>query len=184
MTDTRIARRYASAVFKLGMQEGGDATVKRGRVLQDVAALLDAHADLDNVFKSPIFTVDEKKQILGDLLAKIGSDGITRSFCFLLAEKERLSCFRDIVTAYTKLLDEATGVVRGTLTTAVPLSQAKQKSVKAELEARKPGTTLELAFNVDPSILGGVVLKVGDRILDSSLRAQLEILRDTLKRGN
>ncbi|MDO5535934.1 MAG: ATP synthase F1 subunit delta [Desulfovibrionaceae bacterium] len=183
MTDTRIARRYASAVFKLGMQEGSGVTAKRGKMLKELEALLDANAALDNVFKSPIFTVDEKKKVLADLLNKIGSDNVTRNFCYLLADKDRLPYYRSIVAAYTKLLDQATGVIRGTLTTAIPLTQAKQKSVKAELEA-KAGATLELAFDVDPSILGGVVLKVGDRILDSSLRAQLEILRGTLKRGN
>ncbi|MDO4840322.1 MAG: ATP synthase F1 subunit delta, partial [Desulfovibrionaceae bacterium] len=114
---------------------------------------------------------------------KIGSDTVTRNFCFLLADKERLPYFRSIVQAYTKLLDQATGKIRGTLTTAISLSDAKQRSVQKELEA-KAGASLELKFEVDPSILGGVVLKVGDRILDSSLRAQLEILRGTLKRGN
>ncbi len=183
MTDKRIARRYASAVFKLGMQEGNDVISTRGATFLQLKGMLDENPVLDNVFKSPIFTVAEKKKVLADLLDKIGCDTVTRNFCYLLADKERLPYYRSIVQAYTKLLDEAKGVIRGTLTTAIPLSQAKQKSVKAELEA-KASAALELTFDVDPAILGGVVLKVGDRILDSSLRAQLEILRSTLKRGN
>ncbi len=183
MTDTKIARRYASAVFKLGMQEGGNVVAQRGKTLKDLDSLLDQNAALNNVFKSPIFSVDEKKKVLSDVLTKIGSDTVTRNFCFLLADKERLPYFRSIVQAYTKLLDQATGKIRGTLTTAISLSDAKQRSVQKELEA-KAGASLELKFEVDPSILGGVVLKVGDRILDSSLRAQLEILRGSLKRGN
>ncbi len=183
MTDKRIARRYASAIFQLSMQEGGSVTGRRGRTLSSLKDLLDENAALENVFKSPIFTVEEKKKVISDLLDRVGADAVTRNFMCLLADKERLPCFRGIVQAYTRLLDEATGVVRGTLTTAIPLSQAKQKSVRQELAA-KAGASLELAFNVDPSILGGIVLKVGDRILDSSLRAQLEILRGTLKRGN
>ncbi len=183
MTDTHIARRYASAVFKLGVQEGGDTISTRGAALQALNSLLDESPKLDNVFRNPIFTVAEKKKVLASLLDKIGCDTVTRNFCYLLADKERLPYYRSIVQAYTKLLDDAKGIIRGTLTTAIPLSQQKQSSVKAELEA-KAGAAIELTFDVDPAILGGVVLKVGDRILDSSLRAQLEILRSTLKRGN
>ena len=183
MNDTRIARRYASAVFKVSMQEGGDAISKRGEWFVQLNQMLDENSSLDNVFKSPIFTVAEKKKVLSDILDKIGCDTVTRNFCYLLADKERLPWYRSIVLAYTKLLDEAKGIIRGTLTTAIPLTPAKQKAVLGELEA-KAGAALELTFDVDPAILGGVVLKVGDRILDSSLRAQLEILRSTLKRGN
>ncbi|MDO4840967.1 MAG: F0F1 ATP synthase subunit delta, partial [Desulfovibrionaceae bacterium] len=85
MTDTKIARRYASAVFKLGMQEGGNVVAQRGKTLKDLDSLLDQNAALNNVFKSPIFSVDEKKKVLSDVLTKIGSDTVTRNFCFLLA---------------------------------------------------------------------------------------------------
>ncbi len=183
MNDTRIVRRYASAVFKVSMQEGGDAIARRGAWFVQLKDLLDQNPDLDNVFKSPIFSVAEKKKVLADILDKIGCDATTRNFCYLLADKERLPWYRSIVLAYTNLLDKAQGIIRGTLTTAVPLTQARQKAVREELE-QKAGAALELTFDVDPAILGGVVLKVGDRILDSSLRAQLEILRSTLKRGN
>ena len=74
------------------------------------------------------------------------------------------------------------GIIRGKLTTAISLTQAEQKTYKAELE-KKAGSPIELTFDVDDSILGGVVLKVGDRVLDASLRAQLENLRETFKRG-
>lgn len=183
MNDTRLARRYARAVFTVSAREGDDAITRRGAWLGEMRELLDASPTLDNVFKSPIFSVTEKKKVLGDVMDKLGCDATTRNFCFLLADKERLPWFRSVVDAYTKLLDDARGIVRGKLTTAVPLNQARQEAVKQELE-QKAGATLELAFDVDPAILGGVVLKVGDRILDSSLRAQLEILRSTLKRGN
>ena len=149
MTDNRIARRYASAAFKLG---------------------------------SPIITVAEKKKVVKDLLDKIGSDQVTRNFCYLLADKGRLAYFRAIVQAYVKKLDEVKGIIRGKLTTAISLTQAEQKTYKAELE-KKAGSPIELTFDVDDSILGGVVLKVGDRVLDASLRAQLENLRETFKRG-
>ena len=133
MTDNRIARRYASAAFKLGEAEGGDTISKRGQTLVALEGLLDESPALDRVFKSPIITVAEKKKVVK-------------------------------------------------LTTAISLTQAEQKTYKAELE-KKAGSPIELTFDVDDSILGGVVLKVGDRVLDASLRAQLENLRETFKRG-
>ncbi len=182
MTNTGIGRRYAGAVFNLGVREGGDVISKRGQALAALDALLDESPALANVFRSPVFTVDEKKRVIADVLKKVDCDAVTRSFLHLLADNERLPQFRDIVREYGRLLDAANNVVRGTVTTAVPLTKEKRKSVRDELEA-KAGKTLELAFEVDPAILGGVVLKMGGRILDSSLRAQLEILRDTLRRG-
>ena len=160
MTDTRIARRYASAIFALGENEGKTANAKRGETLKALDSLLDESPALDRVFKSPIISVAEKKKIVGDL-----------------------AFFRAIVQAFSKKLDEAQQIIRGKLTTAIALSAAKQKAVKADLE-KKAGKAIELSFDVDKSILGGIVLTVGDRVLDASLRAQLEILRETFKRGN
>ena len=105
-----------------------------------------------------------------------------RNFCFLLADKERLAFLREIANWYGKLLDEAKGVIRGRLTTAVKLSAAKQAELKAALQ-EKSGADIELTFAVDKDILGGMVLNMGDRVLDASLRAQLGILRETFKRG-
>mgnify|MGYP003604959281 CR=1 FL=1 len=81
-----------------------------------------------------------------------------------------------------KLLDEAKGIVRGQCITAVQLSADKQSKLKDTLQ-KKAGTDIELTFAVDKDILGGMVLKMGDRVLDASLRAQLGILRETFKRG-
>ena len=116
------------------------------------------------------------------LLKKIKADKTVSNFCLLLADKERLAYLGEIVGWYGKLLDDAKGIIRGTLTTAVELTDNKRAELKAELE-KKAGASIELAFDVDASILGGVVLKVGDRVLDASLRAQLAILRETFKRG-
>ncbi|MDE7241338.1 ATP synthase F1 subunit delta, partial [Desulfovibrio sp.] len=119
---------------------------------------------------------------LSALLDKLGADKTMRNFCFLLADKERLASLRQIAEWYGILLDEANGVLRGKVITAIKLSKAKQEKLKAEL-AKKSGGDIELAFSVDPEILGGMVLAVGDKVLDSSLRAQLGILRETFKRG-
>ena len=182
MTDTVVARRYASALFSLGRREGGDALSRHGACLAALGEMVAEEPKLGSVLKSPVIGVEEKKGVLSALLDRLGADKTMRIFCFILAEKERLGSLRQIADWYGILLDEANGVLRGKVITAVKLSKEKQAKLKAEL-AKKSGGDIELAFSVDPEILGGMVLAVGDKVLDSSLRAQLGILRETFKRG-
>ena len=172
MTDAIVARRYAGAIFALGKQQGDEALSRYGSDLAALGDMLAASPKLDAALKSPVIK----------LLKKIKADKTVSNFCLLLADKERLAYLGEIVGWYGKLLDDAKGIIRGTLTTAVELTDNKRAELKAELE-KKAGASIELAFDVDASILGGVVLKVGDRVLDASLRAQLAILRETFKRG-
>lgn len=182
MIDAVVARRYANAIFALGKKDGDDALGRRGECLAALGEMLAAAPGLDMTLKSPVISVEEKKAVLGKLLSKLKADQTLRNFCFLLADKERLIFLREISNWYGKLLDEARGVIRGRLTTAVKLSADKQSKLKKALEA-KTGAEIELTFAVDKDILGGMVLKMGDRVLDASLRAQLGILRETFKRG-
>ena len=182
MTDTVVARRYASALFSLGRREGGDALSRHGACLAALGEMVAEEPKLGAVLKSPVIGVEEKKGVLGALLDKLGADKTMRNFCFLLADKERLGSLVQIADWYGILLDDANGVLRGKVITAVKLSKEKQEKLRAEL-AKKSGGDIELAFSVDPEILGGMVLAVGDKVLDSSLRAQLGILRETFKRG-
>ena len=178
MTDAIVARRYAGAIFALGKQQGDEALSRYGSDLAALGDMLAASPKLDAALKSPVISIDEKKAVMGKLLKKIKADKTVSNFCLLLADKERLAYLGEIVGWYGKLLDDAKGIIRGTLTTAVELTDNKRAELK-----KKAGASIELAFDVDASILGGVVLKVGDRVLDASLRAQLAILRETFKRG-
>lgn len=182
MTETVIARRYANALFSLGKRHGGGALNERGTVLADLAAMIREEPKLGLVLKSPVISADEKKALLAALLERMGADQTLRNFCFLLADKERLGALSDIADWYGILLDETNGVLRGKVITAVRLPPERREEVRASL-AEKAGRDMELVFSVDPSILGGMVLAVGDRVMDGSLRAQLGILRENLKRG-
>lgn len=182
MTDSVVARRYANALFTLGKKAGAKELEQYGSSLTHMQNLLADSPELDKVFKSPVVTVREKRKVLEKILAQIAADKTMSNFCMLLADKGRLPFLREIATYYGTLLDTEKGVIRGHILTAVALDAKKQGQIKTLLE-KKAGKSLELAFDVDKSILGGVVLKVGDRVLDASLRAQLAILRDTIKRG-
>ena len=177
-----IARRYAGALFALGRENGDEALGRYGADLVAIGDQLAAAPALDAALKSPVISPAEKKAVLDAVLQKMNVHQTVRNFCLLLADKERLAFLSEIVRCYSTLLDQARGIIRGRLTTAVELTEDKQAALKAELE-QKAGTGIELGFDVDPDILGGVVLKVGDKVLDASLRAQLAILRETFKRG-
>ena len=113
---------------------------------------------------------------------KVGAGADLRNFCLLLADKGRLPSLRDIAAAYASMLDKKAGTLRGRMTTAVPLPADKQSGIKAHLE-KLSGKRIILDFNVDQDILGGLILKVEDRVLDGSLKAQINILKDQIKRG-
>lgn len=182
MTGNIVARRYARALFALGMKSGLSELEKFGNDLAALAGTLDAAPALVRIFRNPVITADEKRKVIANILEKIKVCAPVRNFCLLLADRERLAFIQDIQAYYSLLLDAEKGVIRGELVTAVKLTNAKRDQVRTQLEAQA-GRKLELGFSVDKNILGGVVLKVGDRILDASLRAQLGILKDNIKRG-
>jgi len=169
-----VAQRYAKALFALGQQEGMAKLEQYGENLSALEGVLEDSPELVRLFHIPVISVAEKQKVLSQVLDKLDVDP--------MAEKERLPLFEEIAEAFGKLLDEAWGVVRGKLLTAVSLSKEQQAGILARLE-KQTSKQIALKFEVDPSILGGVVLQVGDNVLDASLRAQLAILRDIIKRG-
>ncbi len=182
MTNTVIARRYANALFSLGKKSGIKNLEEYGQNLTDLEACVVNSPALDKVFKSPVVTAQEKKSVLSKVLTQMGADTTLTNFCLLLADKNRLSNLKDISIIFGKLLDQEKGILRGSLVTAISIDTKKKNAIKKQLE-EKAGKSIDLNFEVDESILGGVVLHVGDRVLDASLRAQLAVLRKTIKRG-
>lgn len=182
MSGDIVARRYARALFALGKKKGLAELEQLGG---DLAALNGALADsqaLTQLFKNPLFSVEEKLGVVTAILDKLKSSEYTKNFCRLLADKGRLVALPDIAAIFSELLDAEKGIIRGELVTAVELNETKRKTVQKELN-KQVKETLELSYSVNPEILGGVQLKVGDQMLDASLRAQLSILKENIKRG-
>jgi F-type H+-transporting ATPase subunit delta len=179
-----VARRYAKALFALGLEQGGAELEAYGEGLAAFAQALAAAPEMMRVFKNPIFSAAEKKAVADKVLAQLGVNlsATLRNFIHLLADKNRLAFAADIEATFKVLLDAHKGLLRGRLLTAAPISPAKQEAVKGQLTAQL-GKELVLDFDTDPAILGGVVLKVGDKILDASLRAQLQNMKEIIKRG-
>lgn len=182
MTANIVARRYARALFSIAQGQGDAEMEAYGKDLAAFAAVLNDTPELLKLFRNPIFSTEEKKAIVVKVLEALEPSPTIKNFCFLLADKDRLAALPEIEAYYAALLDDAKGIVRGELVTAVELPDAKQEEVKKQLAAQL-GKELILDFANNADILGGVVLKVGDKILDASLRAQLNAMKEQIKRG-
>lgn len=177
-----IAKRYARALFALGQEKGIEEQRLYGQELADLAALFQQTPKLIQIFKNPIIRVEHKKEIVRQILEKTGANETVRNFCFFLADKGRLEFFVEIQNYYSRLLDQAEGLVRGMVITAIELSKTKKEQIRNQLE-KTANQNLILDYEKDESILGGLVLKVGDKIYDASLQAQLALMKENIKRG-
>lgn len=183
MTGSVAARRYAKALFDLGSQSGGESLDQWGDEIARLAKLTAHSADLGRLFRDPVFSPEEKKNVIAALADRLSLSPAVRDFCFLLADKKRLEILGPIADAYQALVDHERGVLRGELISAAPLDENKQAAVLEQLAEKAGGRSLALDFTVDKALLGGMILKVGDNVMDASLKTQLLLLKDTIKRG-
>jgi F-type H+-transporting ATPase subunit delta len=173
-----VAGRYASALFELA-DAAGDADRVMGE-LETFAAALDASEDLARLVRSPVFSADEQAKAFDALLPKLGIGGLTANLIKLLARNRRLFVARDIVTGYRRLLAQKRGAATAEVTSAEPLTDAQTAALKAAL-AEKTGKAIDIDAKVDPSLIGGLVVKLGSRMIDTSLKTKLSQLKFALK---
>jgi F-type H+-transporting ATPase subunit delta len=166
----------------LGSGKGLPELESYASALGTMSAALDESQELRAVIASPVISPTEKIAVVDRIAGKLKISGAVLNFCRLMTDNKRLSELPAATVAFNELLDAEKGVARGEIYTATALDEAKQAEVVEKL-AGKSGREPALVFRVDPSILGGVVLKIGDMVMDASLRAQLSILKDTIKKG-
>ncbi|AMK09844.1 MAG: ATP synthase F1 subunit delta [Pseudodesulfovibrio sp.] len=177
-----VSRRYAKALFAVGAAKGEAEQAKYGEQLVAIAASIEAAPEATAFFKNPAFSAEEKKAVLNQLVEKASVEPMVKNFCDLLADRGRVEMLSAIASDYKAMIDAVSGVITGELITVSELNEDRKSAIKAKLEAQA-GKKLELAFGTDESILGGIVLKVGDKVMDASLKAQLQILKENIKRG-
>lgn len=182
MIGNAVSKRYASALFSIGKDKGETLLDSFSATLQTLAGAVEENAQLKELVFSPVITPEEKKSLIMSILGLCQAGDIEKSFCSLLADKGRLALLPAIAADFKAMLDEAKGISRGLVTTAVDLEQNKKIEILSQLE-KQTGRKLELSYAVNPQILGGIILKVGDIVYDASLRAQLDNLRESIKRG-
>lgn len=173
-----VAARYASALFELAEESGATDRVKSQ--LDSFAKAVTESPDLGRLVRSPVFTADEQVKALGALLPKIGIDGIVANFIKLMASNRRLFIAPDTVAAFAALIAAKRGGASAEVTSAEPLTDAQTGALKKALAAAT-GKDVAITTAVDPSLIGGLVVKLGSRMIDSSLKTKLAQLKIALK---
>ncbi len=174
-----VAGRYASALYDLASEKG--ATAEVSSALAAFWSLIDASPDLRRLVRSPVFSAQEQVKALTPILAKAGIGGIAANFIKLVATKRRLFVLPDMIAAYQRLYDKASGLVRADVTVAAPLAPQHESALRQALSAVTGGKTVALNVKTDPSIIGGIVVKIGSRMVDSSLKTKLHSIRTRMK---
>ena len=182
MTGNVVSRRYAKALFAIGAAKGEADQKTYGDQLVALGASLESAPDAMTFFRNPAFSADEKKAVMNQMIEKISVDPMVKNFCDLLADKGRVEMLPAIASDYKAMLDAVIGVLTGELITVSEINEERKSAIKARLE-EQAGKKLELDFGTDKDILGGLVLKIGDKVMDASLKAQLQILKENIKRG-
>lgn len=180
MSANAIARRYAKALVQLAADEG--AVDKFQDELSGVEALLAGNPELGSLLSNPAYGIEEKLAILKDISAKKQLSTTISNAILLLQERNRLSCLGAIVTSYSVLADELSGIVRPVVTSAFPLAADRIAEIQGALE-KSTGRKVVLKVEVDPSLIGGIVTRIGDKVLDGSVKTELTRIEDILQKG-
>jgi F-type H+-transporting ATPase subunit delta len=173
-----MAGRYATALFELALE---DKALDAARAdLDRFDKLLDESADLVRLVRSPVFGADEQERALAAVLDKAGIGGLAAKFLRLVAQKRRLFAVRDMIRAFRTLVAKHKGETRAEVVVAEPLADKHLAALKAAI-AGSAGKNVALDVKVDPSILGGLKVKLGSRMIDASLKTRLNSIRIAMK---
>jgi F-type H+-transporting ATPase subunit delta len=172
-----VARRYARALFGIGIDAGNFEAL--GREIDDLSTLLVSSPELRNALENPVFRPEEKRAVLEQILPRVTPTAEVRRFVLLLLERRRLVILPAIARAYRDLADAHAGRVRAKVTSAEPLSPAALEGIRRAL-GQRTGKQVLVEVEVDPGLIGGVIARVGDLVLDGSVRTQLDELRTKL----
>jgi len=173
-----MAGRYATALYDLALEQRALDSVKAD--LDRFDAMIEGSEDLNRLVRSPVFTAEEQKNALAAILEKAGIGGIIANFLRLVAQKRRLFAVREMVRAFRAFVARHKGEARAEVTVAEPLSENHLNALKAAL---KSTTKKEVALDIriDPTILGGLIVKLGSRMVDASLKTKLNSIKLAMK---
>ncbi|MEM6462731.1 MAG: F0F1 ATP synthase subunit delta [Pseudomonadota bacterium] len=175
---SNVAERYALSLFELALEAKSEAKV--GEELNRLEALIESSDDLSRLIVSPVFSADDQFKAISALADKAGFEGLVANFLRVVAKNRRLFAIPGIVRAYRMLEAKNRGEVSAEVTSAHALSDGQESDLKAALKA-VTGKDVAVHVTVDPSIMAGLIVKVGSRQIDTSLRSKLSSLKLALK---
>jgi F-type H+-transporting ATPase subunit delta len=173
-----LALRYARAAFELAAEEGAIDSLAAD--LAQLKRILEGSPDLGRLVRSPVFSRKEQAAGMEAVLAKAGATALTRKLVLLLARKRRLFALADIIRAFEDMVARQKGEIAAEVTSARALSAGETAELTRVLKD-KLGREPRLTAHIDPKLLGGLVVKVGSRMIDFSLRSKLDSLRAAMK---
>ena len=174
-----VAGRYASALFSLAQDDRQTDAVADALARFD--ALISGSPDLERLVRSPVFSAEAQLKALDAILTLGGIEGIAANFIRLVTSKRRLFFIREMIADYRRLYDESRGVIRAHATVARAPSQENVAALKEQLRSATGGKEVELDVKIDPSIIGGLIVRLGSRMVDGSLRTKLNAIRLAMK---
>ena len=172
-----IARRYAKALMDLGVADGNYERL--GRELAALGRVLKSSPELVATMTNPAFARSDREKILRAILQRLGASQMVVNFTRLLLDRERMPVLPDISRELDAMIDARAGRVAAEVRSAVPLDAGQRERLTQALE-QLSGKKVEMKIDTDPSLLGGVVAKLGDTVYDGSLKTQLERMKQTL----
>lgn len=174
----QIARPYAQALFDLAAGENSLEAVERG--LLDIVRLADESPDFSRFLRSPVISADDKGTAMEAILQRADAHPTVANFVRVVARNGRLFVLPTIIQNFRALAAAARGEIAADVTSATPLSEAQRTTLAAALK-QKIGKTVSLTEHVDASLIGGLMVKVGSRMIDSSLKTKLSAMRVAMK---
>ena len=172
-----VARRYATALADVAIERREERQIQIE--LDHWAAMIESSPQLKEVFANPTIVHDHKRNVLEELIARMRVKDTTASFLRVLLRNQRLAQLREIAARYGQVLDERSGVLAGSVTTARPIPEELKKTLHETLSAAT-GRTVRLSFDTDEKIIGGMVARIGSTVFDGSVESHLERLAEGL----
>ncbi len=178
MKQTILARRYAKALFAVGKEN--ESYEAYNDALQGVAGLYASNPEIVDALTNPLYPLDVREKVMTGLVSSMEVEKVMGNFLILLVQKKRAEILPEISEEFQMMVNVEKNVSHGSIISAVELSDELQANVQATLE-KLTGKKVVLSTSVDPSLIGGIIAKVGDLVLDGSIRTQLAGLKDTIK---
>ena len=177
MSNSKIARRYARALADLCQDEGNHAII--AKQLNGFAELYDGTPEFRDAMRSPVFALTDKREILAQVITRAMGSDTTRRFLYTLLDAGRIDEIDGVAEAFSEILDQVEGRMRAEVTSAVTVEAGDLTRIQTSLE-RLTSKKVTVTANVDPDLLAGVRIQMGNIVLDGSVRTQLNRMRDQL----
>ena len=174
-----MAGRYGNALFELARDEKSVDAVKAD--LDRFDAMIAGSAGLNRLVRSPVFGVDEQLRSLAAILNKAGIKGLAANFLRVITTNRRLFAVRDMIRAFRALVAHHKGEVVAEVTVAEKLNDKNLDALKSALKSVTGGKDIDFDVKIEPAIIGGLIVKVGSRMVDSSLRTKLNAIKIAMK---